>query len=162
MAARLLGTEGECAHVRVQSVGADHQVEPARPTAFENHLYAVFVLLERRDRVVEEVLHVGPRRGVQDLDEVTAEELELTAERLGCCRGDGPAGLVDVDHAAHAGGACPGGGEQAHPVEHRQGRAAEVDRVTAGPGRRGSFDDGRGEAEPPQPVGQRWAGHART
>ncbi|GIF69555.1 hypothetical protein Ais01nite_75900 [Asanoa ishikariensis] len=55
---RLLGTERQPPHRRVQTVGADHEVEPASGGALEGDVDAAVVLREPRDGVVPDELGV--------------------------------------------------------------------------------------------------------
>jgi hypothetical protein len=50
------GAEGQVPDVRVQAVGADDEFEARRAAPFEGDLYVVGRLLQRSDRVVEQVL----------------------------------------------------------------------------------------------------------
>jgi hypothetical protein len=50
--------------------------------------------------------------------------------------------------------------EDAHPLGDLARRAAQIDRLAAGPGCGCPLDDGRGESVVAQPVGERGAGDA--
>ena len=49
----LLRPEGKPANIRMQTVGADHQIEPAFSGTFELNPHAVGLLLQTDDLVVE-------------------------------------------------------------------------------------------------------------
>nr|BFE81518.1 hypothetical protein GCM10020093_041190 [Planobispora longispora] len=73
----LLLAEDEPAHVRVQSVGAHHEVELPGRAAVEAGQDAVPVLPQRGDGVAEDVLDVVARELVHHPDEVLAQQLDV-------------------------------------------------------------------------------------
>ncbi len=75
--------EGQTAGVRVQTVGADDQVEPAGRAALEGDLDPVRGLGERRDRVSEDVLDQVLGALVHDPGQLAAEDLHVAAHHLG-------------------------------------------------------------------------------
>ena len=126
------------------------------------------VVVQRRDRVPEEVLDPVARGVVQELGEFAAEDLDVPA-------GDAATELVQVDRDRPLAVAVQNqllgpragfvdGVAEAHPVDHLDGGTEQVDRVAAEPvpqfGR--AFDDGDLESVPLQPVGQHWTRHARA
>src|SRR5690606_13139175 len=76
-----LGPEREAAHVRVQAVRADHQVEVALVAAFEAHAHAGVVRLQRCDAVAEARLHPVADRVVHDRGKVAARQAGEGAAR---------------------------------------------------------------------------------
>jgi hypothetical protein len=83
-------------------------------------------------------------------------------QQIGVEPGDRPAVAPDVGDVPHAGVGGARGAEQAHPLEHLGGGAADVDLVTAVAQGRGPLDDRGAEAVPVQLVGQGRAGEAGT
>ena len=73
------GAEGKAAHVRVEPVGADHQVEVAVGSVLEAQSDAVGVLVDGGDRVAENGLDVVLDRGVDRPGEVAAGEADELA-----------------------------------------------------------------------------------
>jgi hypothetical protein len=152
----------------VQSVGADHQVEPPRSGLLEGHVHAVAGVVDRRDRVAEDVLHVRPRRVVQKSGERAAEDLDVPV-RDACVE---PLDVhlerslaIALEHQQVVAGAgvldlVP----QLHPTGHVDRGAEQVDRMAGEsvPHGRCAFHDRRLEAVPPQPVGEHRTSHART
>ena len=49
----MLGPECEPANIRMQTIGADHQIEPALACMFELNLHIVCLLLKADDLIVE-------------------------------------------------------------------------------------------------------------
>ena len=156
--------EGQAPHVGVQPVGADDDVELAGGGMLERHLA---VMLDRRDRVAEQVLDVVAAGGVVDLAEVVAHDLHVPVRGGGVDLGevdlDGPpSGLprymvmrfVPVASASISGRT---------PIfaEISIAGPEQVDGVAAGfaQGRR-ALDDGDVEAVTGQPVRQHRAGDA--
>lgn len=159
---RLLRAEDQPARVRVQSVRADHQVEGAAHAAVEDDVHGVPVVVERRDRVVEEELDPVPQRGVEHVGQITAPDLEIDPRRspgqlLGLQRTDRlPRGVhegdpltVDVRLAQRR--------KQAHAGHGLASRTAYVDGVAAPADGGGLLDDGDLEAVPVEPVRERGA-----
>ncbi|MCY1014144.1 hypothetical protein OV079_53255 [Nannocystis pusilla] len=62
-----LVAEHQPAHIRMQAVGADHQVEAPRRAALERHVDARLVLAQRRDRIAVDVLHLAAAGADEDL-----------------------------------------------------------------------------------------------
>jgi hypothetical protein len=157
--------ERQPTHRRVQPVGAEHQVEPARLGAVEGDAHPVLVLIQGDDGVVEQELGVVPTRLVQDRGEVAARQLHLAAAgRL--LQGpqvdpsDAPARGVDEAHAGHVRAGLADAWHDPHPLGHVHGRPSDVHRTAAGPQRPRAFDDGGMESVPRQPVGQGRPGDA--
>jgi hypothetical protein len=72
----------------VQPVGSDYEVKGSRAPALERHLDPTPVVVHRRNRVVEDVLHLPAGGFVDDLGEVAAHDLDVPlrnplAEHLG-------------------------------------------------------------------------------
>ena len=163
----LLRPEDQATHVRVQSVGADDQVEIARRALLEGEPDTVAVLVDGGDAVPEDRFDLVFDRGVDGGGQVAA----------------GQAGQVVAEHAAKdldvdvgldlAGGAdgakvldlIPGGADRvldAHALGHLVADAPEVDHVAAGAEFRRLLDHRRGVAGSVQPVGERRSCHAGT
>src|SRR4029453_14381241 len=139
-----LGSEGQAAGRRVQPVGSDQQVEPARRRLLERDIYAGAVLAERSHGVVEAELGRIPARLVQDRREVGARQLHLPAaggplERPRVDPADLTAGAVDEAHRSY-GGAGPAEAGHSPPPPRQPPRA---------------FHAGWAEPVPPQPVRHR-------
>ena len=83
-----LGAEDEPSDRRVQSVGTDHQIEPARCRVLERHVDPRAVVVQGRDRVAEQILDVRAGRVVQDPRQFAAEDLDVLA-RPRCRRSGG-------------------------------------------------------------------------
>ncbi|CKV54633.1 Uncharacterised protein [Mycobacterium tuberculosis] len=162
-----LRPEDQPAHVGVQSVGTDDQVEIARGGPFEGEPDAVAVLVDGGDAVVEDRFHLVFDRRVDRGGEIAARQ----------------AGEVVADHAAkdvdaQVGFDLAGGTDgadvfhvvtrrcdlvrDAHSFGHLVADAPEVDHVAAGAELRRPLDHCRGVAGALQPVGERRSCHAGT
>jgi len=147
------------------AVRPDHGVEPPEPRLLEGDLDAVGELLERRDAVVEDVLHaVG---GVHDdAHEVAAQDLDVgdhaarVAEHLGRQLDPAPSGGVEVGDPPHAGVGGAHLVRDAHPVQDGPGRAAHVDALPAGPRAGRTLDHRHVEAVAAEPEGEGGSGDA--
>src|SRR5699024_7322426 len=122
--------------VRVQAVGAHHEVEPLRGSSFEPDGDALVVLVDGEDRVVEAVFDaVGP--GADQLDEVCGEQLDVVGVEPAGGEGRlfGAPQLVTFSiqhgHAEHGGAPFAGGVFEAHAPQHGQCRAADIDGLAA-------------------------------
>ena len=156
-------SEGEAAHPGMQPVGAHHEMEGARRRPLEGYRDAVRGVGQARDGIVEDVLDVVAGGLVQDAHQVAADDLEVL-------RVDDPERAVEagqplpggtyVGHPAGAGARGPGRVQDCRPPGHFDRRPAQVDGLAAVARRGRPFHDDRGEAEPPQPDGQRLPGHA--
>src|SRR5262245_44325638 len=119
---------------------AHHEVECSRPAPFEGDPDAARVLRDPGNGVVEDILDVVLGGGVQDANEVTAQNLDVSdhasrvAEAVGIHDGLPLVGAIDVGHAARAGVRLPDLGHDAHALDHVPGRATNVDRLAARPG----------------------------
>ena len=102
----VLRSEGEPANVRMQTIGADHQVEPALAGMFEVNLHAVRLLLKADDLVVENDFRRAVDLLEQQPGQVAAAEGDDSARRsaLGTprSRSRSPARLDRPRSAAHA------------------------------------------------------------
>ncbi len=157
----LLRSVGEPADVGVQPVGPDDEVEGAGLAAAEADVDAVGVLAELGDGLAEAV--VGERAAVlvQDVDEVAAQDFDVTAGELGGQVQPGPPALVDEAHGAAAGPDPAEVVEHTHAFQHGQvGGAAEVDGLAAAAQSRGRLGHRHLEAVPAEPECQRRSGDA--
>src|SRR5262245_63013215 len=147
---------------------AHHEVECSRPAPFEGDPDAARVLRDPGNGVVEDILDVVLGGGVQDANEVTAQNLDVgdhasrVAEAVGIHDGLPLVGAIDVGHAARAGVRLPDLGHDAHALDHVPGRATNVDRLAARPWSGCSLHYGGVEAVAAQPVRQRWPSYARA
>jgi hypothetical protein len=143
-------------------VGPDHQVEVARLGPLEGDPHPVFGLVECGDRVAEQAGPVGVR--AEQADQVLAQHLDVGAvETAAAPRHLGrahPLSAVAVDHghAAHPGPQRAQLRQQAHPVDHVECHAADVDCLATRAEGGGTFHDRRFEAVVVQPEGERRAG----
>jgi hypothetical protein len=161
-----LVAEDQPAHVGVQPVGADDQVEAPRWAELEADLDPVAILVQGPDRVAEAVVDVVAGGLVEDGGELAAHDLHVPVRDPG----DQPADVHLDGPAARALhhdqlGLGPGGlhlAQDPHPLGDVNRRAEQVDGMPAqsGPQGRGLLDDGWGEAIPVQPPGQGGPGHA--
>jgi len=152
-----LGPEGQAAGGRVEPIGPDYQVEPARRRLLEGDVHTAAVLAQRGDGVIEPVLGRGPTCLKQDRGEVGARQLHL----LAACRAlqgphvdpaDPAAGAIDEARRGRVGAGLAQPFHHAHPLGDRHGRAADVHRAAAGAQPRRAFHDGGAEPVPRQPV----------
>ena len=159
-----LGAEGQAAHPGMEPVSARHQPERPRRGPLEGYRDAVRGAGQAGDRVVEDVLDVITGRLVQDAHQVAADDLQVVrvddAERA-VQAGQPLPGGAHVGHSAGPGARRPGRVQDARPPGHLDRRAAQVDGLPAVARRGRPLHHDRGEAEPPQPDGQRLPGHAR-
>ncbi len=151
----------------MQSIGPDDQVEPASLAAFEADVHPARVLLEAGDGVVVDEVGVVAGRRTEDAGEIGAGDLDLAGPgRAAAGRHRDPtaqpAGRVDEPDAHGLGGRRTQVVDQAHLLDHRQGRAADVDRAAAGSLAVGALDDRGAEPRTGQPVREGRTGHAGT
>jgi hypothetical protein len=147
----------------VQPVGADDDVEPASRGTFECHLA---VVVDRGDRVAEQVLDVVAPGVIVDLAEVVAHDLHVPvgggAVDLGEVNLDGPRPAFAMHcQPVGFGGERLDARQDAHLFRDLHRRAEQVDGVAAGLAqRRSAFDDGDVEAVTAKPVREHRPGDA--
>ena len=115
----------------MQSIGADHQVEPAPSASLKPNIHARFGFLHADDAVIEDVL--GGRAGslVENSCQIAAQDLELAAsESIGHARDLLVIPIHDRDRA-DAGLHPLHFRQQPHAFEHANGSTAKIDRVAA-------------------------------
>src|SRR5262249_13322016 len=97
-----LRTEGETPHRRMETVGADNEIESPRGAALEGHVDAAGVRRKRGDAVVEDHLHAITAGAVEHRGQVAARQLELgtasTAQGVHLKARTGPAPRVNEDY----------------------------------------------------------------
>jgi hypothetical protein len=165
-----LGAERQPPHRRMQPVGPDDQVEPARGGTLERHVHAAVILREADDGVVKQELgHLAaglkPCRLKQRRCQLAARYLHLTAGRRPSQRlqvdPPGPAPRrVEEAQRPHPGGGRPQPRHDPHSFGHRHGGAPHVHRAPARPLPSRALHDRYREPAPGQPVRQRRPGDA--
>jgi hypothetical protein len=147
--------EDQVPNIRVQPVGADHDVEPAWRRALEGHLA---VGGDGRDRVAEQILDLVAAGVVVRLTEVISHDLYVTvgcgADRLGEIDADRLPGALAINPRA----VSPGGQrldfwQHTHLFRDLHGRSEKVNCVTPRLTQcRCALDDGDVEPVPGEPV----------
>ena len=129
----LFRPECQAAHPGMDTVRADHQVEPARRTVFEFDLDGIGGFTQRADRIAEHVSAVPGRESVEDLGEIAPQDLDIAAGEVAGHAGLFPAAGIDEDHIGGPGTAPPDLVVDTHPLEHPALHGPlEVDGLTAG------------------------------
>jgi hypothetical protein len=94
----------------VQAVCAYYQAKRTRRRVLERDIHPVWPLAQAGDRVAEQVLHIVPRRLVENLAKVAAQDLDIPGEQFGsvpgepvgeCGPGDAGAGDQNVHGQNH-------------------------------------------------------------
>jgi hypothetical protein len=159
--------EGQRTDRRVEPVRPHDQAEALRGCLLERHVDAVRVLVQRGDGVAKPVFDACRGGPVQHVREVVAQHLDLGDDALAVERVDGHAGghptlrrdprdaaLVERDTADAV--------HEAHPLDHRAARSAQVDGLPARPYGRGALDHRDVVPRRLQPVRQRGPCDARS
>ncbi len=150
----------------MEAVGAHHQVEGARLPVREGGVHPVLVLVERGDAVAVDELDARRGVAVEDLHQVAAQQFDVLAVESAAAVGGllraVQLGAVGAEHGhpAHPGADGADLLGEAGPLDHVEGDAPDVDGLAAGARAGGQLDDGRGESQADQPVGEGGAGDA--
>src|SRR5581483_10741196 len=142
----LLGSEYQPAHLRVQPVGSDDQVEVTRVAAVECDTHASAVIVERANAVPEDRIDLAAERAIDDGGQLAACNAHVTAtrsahEQLGIQRGDALSVFADLPDLAEVIPATQDVRRDAHPGGQGEPRPPEVHDVPAAPKFGGSFDE---------------------
>ncbi len=162
----LVRAEREPAHLRMQAIRADDEVELPAQTAVEGDANRGAVVLECADRVTEDQLCPAFERLVDHRGELRAHDTQVLLARFhdrgrldGC-----DASPVAVDHHGVGEDVTPAAQlrHDAHALSHVEPGSPEVDQVAAGAQLGSVFDDRDLVTGPEQPVGEGRPGDPRS
>src|SRR5699024_979711 len=139
-------SERERPNDRMETVGADDEIESAWQCITEGDVHTVLVLLKCRDGIAEEPLNLLIKLPMKQIDEVAAKDLDLRDEALSpksVCRHGGadPTARIDPGHAClvEADRACLV--EQPCTIDDGATCSAQVHGLTTRQRTCGDFDD---------------------